>query len=226
MFAVIVTIGSCGILAIMHGQDSDELVAQSFERANHAGEMRVALDREDVELLEQLRPRDSRHRTSPSNARDRLIPSPGALAAARGARRLPERARQGTESDGLVRSTEMFDAANRAVAHDGWADSEPLLKTLAARQASFVTDSRVVAGALAAGDYARAIRIDTHDVRPNVAAMRHALDTIAVDLYRASLADAAEDHRVTWDLQRLIAVVTGLGVLLMGGFAVLLGRYK
>jgi len=190
MFAVIVTIGSCGILAIMHGQDSDELVAQSFERANHAGEMRVALDREDVELLEQLR------------------------------------ARQGTESDGLVRSTEMFDAANRAVAHDGWADSEPLLKTLAARQASFVTDSRVVAGALAAGDYARAIRIDTHDVRPNVAAMRHALDTIAVDLYRASLADAAEDHRVTWDLQRLIAVVTGLGVLLMGGFAVLLGRYK
>jgi diguanylate cyclase (GGDEF)-like protein len=190
MFAVIVVIGSCGIFAIVRGQESDNLVAQSFERANDASDMRTALDREDVELLWQMRQRE------------------------------------GLESDRLVRATELFDAANLAVKRDGWVSSQPLLKTLASRQATFVADSREVAGALSLGEYARAMRVDTDRVRPNVTAMRHALDAISVGLYRASVADAAADRRFMWDLERLIGVVTLLGVLLMAGFAVLLGRYK
>jgi diguanylate cyclase (GGDEF)-like protein len=190
MFAVIVAIGGSGIFAIVKGQESDAVTARSFERANDASEMRTALDREDVELLSQMR------------------------------------ARKGVESDQLVRSTEMFDIANLAVKRDGWTASEPLLKTLASRQASFVADSREIAYILATGDYARALRIDEERVRPNVAAMRTALDAISAGLFRTSVADAAADARLMWDLERLIGVVTAIGILLMAGFAVLLGRYK
>ena len=190
MFAVIGAIGSCGIFAILRSQESAALVAQSFEHAHDASEMRTALDREDVELLSQMRQR------------------------------------QGTESDPLVRATEVFDAANLAVKRDGWASSEPLLKTLASRQAAFVSDSRVIAGALANGDYAMAMRIDAASVRPNVNAMRNALNAISGRLFRASVDDAAENRRFMWDLEHLIGVATALGILLIAGFAVLLGRYR
>jgi diguanylate cyclase (GGDEF)-like protein len=190
MFTIIAAIGSCGILAILRSQESAALVAQSFENAAAASEMRTALDRENVELLLELRQR------------------------------------QGLESDRLVRATEMFDAADLAVDRDGWARSEPLLKTLAKRQAAFVEDSRVIAGALANGDYALALRTDVDKVGPNVEAMRYALSTISTRLFRASVAGAAQDRRFMWDLQRLIGVATALGMLLMAGFAVLLGRYK
>jgi diguanylate cyclase (GGDEF)-like protein len=190
MFAVIIAIGSSGIFAIVKGQESDGVVAQSFERANNASEMRTALDREDVELLSQMR------------------------------------LRKGVESERIVRATEMFNAANLAVQRDGWTSSEPLLKQLASRQAAFVADSREVAGTLATGDYARAMRIHAEIVTPNVSAMRSALDAISAKLFRASVAGAAEDARIMWDLERFIGMVTSLGVLLMAGFAVLLGRYK
>ncbi len=190
MFTIIAAIGSCGVFAIVRSQESTALVAQSFENANDATEMRTALDREDVELLSQMRQR------------------------------------QGVESDRLVRATEMFDAANLAVQRDGWASSEPLLKTLGPRQAAFVDDSREIAYALATGDYARAARIDVERVGPNIGAMRHALNAISGRLFRASVVGAAEDRRFMGDLQRLIGFVTMLGMLLMAGFAVLLRRYK
>src|ERR1700681_422594 len=102
MFAVIIAIGAFGIYAIVKGQEADAVVARTFERAGDASAMGTALDREDVELLSQLR------------------------------------VRKGLESEQLVRATEMFDNANLAVKRDGWAASEPMLKTLASRQASFV----------------------------------------------------------------------------------------
>jgi len=136
------------------------------------------------------------------------------------------RRRQGIESDRLVRATELFDAANLEVDRVGWAANEPLLKRLAARQAAFVADSREIAGALANGDYARAARIDAESASPNVDAMRYTLDAISAGLFRASVADAAGARRFMWDLQHLIGAVTLLGIGLMAGFAVLLGRYK
>jgi diguanylate cyclase (GGDEF)-like protein len=190
MFTIIAAIGSCGILAILRSQESTALVAQSFEHAHAAGEMRTAMDREDVELLSQMRER------------------------------------KGVESDRLVRATDMFDAANLAVQRDGWAKSEPLLKTLAARQAAFVADSREIAYALATGDYALAKRIDAQSVDPNLGAMRHALNEISAQLFHAGVAGAAADRRFMTDLQRFIGAATVLGILLMAGFAVLLGRYK
>jgi diguanylate cyclase (GGDEF)-like protein len=190
MFAVIIAIGAFGIYAIVKGQEGDAITARTFEHAKDASAMGTALDREDVELLSQMR------------------------------------ARKGVESEQLVRATEMFDKANLAVQRDGFAASEPLLKTLASRQASFVADSRSIAYILATGDYARAQRIDVKRVRPNVVAMRNALDAISAHLFDASLAAAADDTRIMWDLERLIAAVTLVGVLLMAGFAVLLGRYK
>jgi diguanylate cyclase (GGDEF)-like protein len=190
MFAVIITIGSCGILAITRSQETDTLVAQTFEHANAVSAMRTALDREDFELLSEMR-----HR-------------------------------QGVESDRLVRATDLFDAANLQVNRDGWAASEPLLKRLALRQAAFVTDSRVIAGALAYGDYARAARVDSERARPNVSAMRYALDAISAGLFRASVSNAAVANRFMADLQRVIAAITVLGVALMAGFALLLGGYK
>src|ERR1700681_1577514 len=57
MFAIIAVIGSCGILAILRSQESATLVAQSFENANAASEMRTALDRENAELLSEMRQR-------------------------------------------------------------------------------------------------------------------------------------------------------------------------
>ena len=190
MFAVILAIGTFGIYAIVKGQEGDAVTARTFEHANAVSAMGTALDREDVELLSQMR------------------------------------AQKGTESEQLVRATEMFDKANLAVQHDGWAASEPLLKALASRQASFVADSREIAYVLATGDYARALRMDDKRVRPNVAAMRTGLDTLSGRLFDASLAAAADDTRIMWDLERLIGAVTLVGVLLMAGFAVLLGRYK
>ena len=59
MFLIIGAIGSCGILAIVRSQESDALVAQSFEHAHDASEMRTALDREDVELLSLMRQRQA-----------------------------------------------------------------------------------------------------------------------------------------------------------------------
>src|ERR1700681_7598 len=149
MFAVIIAIGGFGIYAIVKGQEGDAITARTFEHAKDASAMGTALDREDVELLSQMR------------------------------------ARKGVESEQLVRATEMFDKANLAVQRDGFAASEPLLKTLASRQTSFVADSREIAYILATGDYARAQRIDTKRVRPNVAAMRNALDTISAHLFDA-----------------------------------------
>lgn len=190
MFAVIIAIGSCGIVVIARSQASATQVARTFAHADDVSEMRTALDREDFELLSQMRQQ------------------------------------QGIESDGLVRATEMFDAATLAVNRDGWATSEPLLKRLASRQAEFVTDSRVIAGALANGDYARALRVDAQSARPNVNAMRYELDAISAGLYRASVADASGARRFMRDLQHVIAAITILGIALMAGFAVLLGRYK
>jgi diguanylate cyclase (GGDEF)-like protein len=190
MFAVILMIGASGIYAIVRGEQSDAVVARSFERANTASEMGIAVDEEDGELLSQIR------------------------------------GRKGIESDRLVHATEMFGAANVTVQRDGWADSEPLLKTAAGHQAAFVADSREIAGALAVGDYAHALRIDTQRARPHIAALRKSLDGIAAGLFRQSIADAGEDHRIMVDLERLIATVTAMGVLLMAGFAALLGRYK
>ena len=190
MFAVIIAIGSCGIVVIARSQESATQVTRTFAHANDVSEMRTALDREDFELLSQMRQQ------------------------------------QGIESDGLVRATEMFDAATLAVNRDGWATSEPLLKRLASRQAEFVTDSRVIAGALANGDYARAVHVDAQSARPNVNAMRYELDAISAGLYRASVANAAGARRFMWDLQHVIAAITVLGIALMAGFAVLLRRYK
>jgi diguanylate cyclase (GGDEF)-like protein len=190
MFCVIIAIGSFGIDVIARSQATDSHVAQTFQRANDVSEMRTALDREDFELLSELR------------------------------------LRQGIESDRLVRATELFDAANLEVNRDGWTANEPLLKELASRQAGFVSDSQEIAGALANGNYARAVRIDGQSARPNVNAMRFALDKISGGLFRASVADAATARRFMWDLQHLIGAVTLLGLCLMAGFAVLLGRYK
>jgi diguanylate cyclase (GGDEF)-like protein len=190
MFAVIIAIGSFGIDVIARSQETDAHVAETFQHANDVSEMRTALDREDFELLSEMR------------------------------------RRQGIESDRLVRATELFDAANLEVNRDGWAANEPLLKRLAARQATFVADSREIAGALANGDYSRAARIDAASARPNINAMRYALDAISSSLFRASVADAAGARRFMWDLQHLIGAVTLLGIALMAGFAVLLGRYK
>jgi diguanylate cyclase (GGDEF)-like protein len=190
MFAVIIAIGSFGIDVIARSQETDAHVARTFQHANDVSEMRTALDREDFELLSEMR------------------------------------RRQGIESDRLVRATELFDAANLEVNRVGWAANEPLLKRLATRQATFVADSREIAGALANGDYARAARIDATSARPNVNAMRYALDAISSSLFRASVADAAGARRFMWDLQHLIGAVTLLGIALMAGFAVLLGRYK
>lgn len=190
MFCVIIAIGSFGIDVIARSQATDAHVAQTFQRANDVSEMRTALDREDFELLSELRQR------------------------------------QGIESDRLVRATELFDGANGEVNRDGWTANEPLLNELASRQAGFVSDSQEIAGALANGNYARAARIDAQSARPNVNAMRFALDKISGGLFRASVADAASARRFMWDLQHLIGAVTLLGLGLMAGFAVLLGRYK
>jgi diguanylate cyclase (GGDEF)-like protein len=89
-----------------------------------------------------------------------------------------------------------------------------------------VADSREIAYALATGGFAQATRIDARSVEPNVGAMRHALNLISGRLFRASVAGAAEDRRFMTDLQRFIGAATVLGILLMAGFAVLLGRYK
>jgi diguanylate cyclase (GGDEF)-like protein len=190
MFAVILAIGSFGIFAVSQSTASDGLVSQTFDHANDVSEMRTAVDREDFELLSQMRQR------------------------------------QGTESDRIVRATAMFDAVNLSVNRNGWTRSEPLLKTLAHHQAAFIEDSRLIAGALAVGDSARARTIDTERVRPNVNAMRDSLDQISASLFRASVADEAAGQRVMWELQRLITAATLLGIVLMVGFTVLLGRYK
>jgi diguanylate cyclase (GGDEF)-like protein len=136
------------------------------------------------------------------------------------------RQRQGVESERLVQATEMFDAGQRKARNDDWKSTRQVLETLVPRQAAYVSDSREIAGALAAGDYARAARIDTLRVRPNVNAMRYALDAMSMQLYRETIEDAATDRALMWKLQRIILCVTSLGVVLMGGFAALLGRYK
>jgi diguanylate cyclase (GGDEF)-like protein len=190
MLAVIIAIGSCGILAIDRSQARDARVAQTFQHANDVSQMRTALDREDFALLSEMR----QH--------------------------------QGLESAGIERATDLFNAANYEVNHDGWTASEPLLKVLAARQAAFVADSELIAGALANGRYARAARIDSTSARPNVNAMRSALDAISARLFHASVADAVGAQRFMWDLQHLIGAVTILAIALMAGLALLLDSYK
>jgi diguanylate cyclase (GGDEF)-like protein len=136
------------------------------------------------------------------------------------------RQHEGIESTGLVHATELFDAATYEVNHEGWSTSEPLLKQLAQRQASFVADSELIAGALANGDYTKAARIDATSTRPNINAMRYALDAISARLFNAAVADAAGARNFMWDLQHLIGAVTALAIILMTGVALLLDSYK
>ncbi len=136
------------------------------------------------------------------------------------------RQHQGIESTGLVHATELFAAATNEVDHDGWAAREPLLKQLAKRQAAFVADSELIAGALANGEYARAAHVDATKTRPNVNAMRYTLDAISAGLFHASVADAVRARGFMSDLQRFIGAVTVLAIALMAGLAVLLDSYK
>src|ERR1700722_9149023 len=69
MFCVIIAIGSFGIDVIARSQATDSHVAQTFQRANDVSEMRTALDREDFELLSELRQRQGIES-------DRLPPAP------------------------------------------------------------------------------------------------------------------------------------------------------
>src|ERR1700694_721070 len=55
MFAIIMTIGSFGIIALAGTQQSSEIVARSFERANNTSTMMNAMDRESSELHAEMR---------------------------------------------------------------------------------------------------------------------------------------------------------------------------
>ena len=131
----------------------------------------------------------------------------------------------GEMSERLAEAAQAFETAHAEVQTDGWADKE-LLKTLGPVHAAYAADSRAIFAALARGDQAKAARIEVNSARPNVSMLRHDLDVLSTDLFAASMAADVLNRRFQRGLQLLIAVATGVGIILMAGFAMLLGRYK
>src|SRR5665213_3307414 len=110
-------------------------------------------------------------------------------------------------------ATQQFDAVYAEVLHDGWANGDPLFTTLQPRHVAFLTQSRAITSALARGDSAAALRIETLGVLTDVS-------------FRAGVSEETADQRFSREQQRLIGAVTLLGIALMAGVAMLLGRYK
>ena len=136
------------------------------------------------------------------------------------------RQHDGGFSDRFARGTRLFDAARIRAERDAGAGGEPLLKSLELWHAAFVADSLATADAVAQGDRTRATTIEASRVAPNVGAMRYALGLISARLLDGSRAEAARQKALEDGLLRLIGAVTLFGLALVGGLALLLGRYQ
>ena len=141
---------------------------------------------------------------------------------------LQSQIRQGraTPSRRFAQATRAFERVHAEIVHDGWVHREPLLVMLLPRHAAFLAQSRAISKAIASGDRAGALRIESERVRPTVTAISNALDQLTAVSFRAGVAEEAKDQQFSRAQQRLIGAVTALGIGLMAGFALLLRRYK
>src|ERR1700736_3530839 len=135
------------------------------------------------------------------------------------------RKEHGRRSERLDAAATAYAAASADAQLDGLAGRE-ILQTLGLIHAAFEADSRAIFAAIARGDKAKAERIDANSARPNVLMIRHDLDDLSADLFAASVAAEAQNKRFSRYLQLSIGSATGVGILQMAGFAILLGRYK
>jgi diguanylate cyclase (GGDEF)-like protein len=131
--------------------------------------------------------------------------------------------RDAKRSAKFVAAMQTYDAAYARVQRQGDASAQPLLTIVARRQTAFVALSGATLRAVSSGRSGPQIATA---VRARIESMQRPLDAFSAASFRDSVADAEDDRQTSFRLELLIAAVTLLGVVLMGGFAAQLRRLK
>jgi diguanylate cyclase (GGDEF)-like protein len=105
-------------------------------------------------------------------------------------------------------------------------DDVPITLFLRPQHDAYVRNAHIVLAAIAHNDRHGAERIEAHEVRPRLEAIRRTLDAISAESFAASEREAVNHRRNVVALEWLIAAATALAIALMSGFAVLLRRYQ